>query len=68
MSTLSYFALGATLTASLPSMVQQISAPSNRGFLYALLNSSFAFYLFSYQGMPLDSTFYIFNRHNIRHD
>lgn len=49
MSTLSYFALGATLTASLPSMVQQISAPSNRGFLYALLNSSFAFYLFSYQ-------------------
>lgn len=48
-SALSYFALGATLTASLPSMVQQICAPSNRGFLYALLNSSFAFYLFSYQ-------------------
>ncbi|GLJ43800.1 hypothetical protein SUGI_0911850 [Cryptomeria japonica] len=49
MLTLSRFALGATLTATLPSMVQQICAPSNRGFLYALLNSSFAFYLFSYQ-------------------
>ncbi|KAH9309119.1 hypothetical protein KI387_037030, partial [Taxus chinensis] len=49
MLTLSRFALGATLTATLPSMVQQIYAPSNRGFLYALLNSSFAFYLFSYQ-------------------
>eukprot|EP01018_Ginkgo_biloba_P004856 Gb_05340 [translate_table: standard] len=49
MATLSRFALGATLTASLPSMVQQICAPSNRGFLYALINSSFAFYLFSYQ-------------------
>uniref|UniRef100_A0A7C9ELX7 Alpha-1,3-glucosyltransferase n=1 Tax=Opuntia streptacantha TaxID=393608 RepID=A0A7C9ELX7_OPUST len=46
---LKLFCLVATLSTSLPSMIQQIMAPSNRGFLYALLNSSFSFYLFSFQ-------------------
>ncbi|KAG7543780.1 Glycosyl transferase ALG6/ALG8 [Arabidopsis thaliana x Arabidopsis arenosa] len=41
--------LAATVLASLPSMVQQILSPSNEGFLYGLLNSSMAFYLFSFQ-------------------
>ncbi|CAH2079735.1 unnamed protein product [Thlaspi arvense] len=41
--------LAATILASLPSMVQQIISPSNEGFLYGLLNSSLAFYLFSFQ-------------------
>lgn len=40
---------GATAFAFLPSMVQQIWAPSKQGFLYGLLNSSLSFYLFSYQ-------------------
>lgn len=43
--------LAATVLASLPSMVQQILSPSNEGFLYGLLNSSMAFYLFSFQGI-----------------
>ncbi|XP_027358748.1 probable dolichyl pyrophosphate Man9GlcNAc2 alpha-1,3-glucosyltransferase [Abrus precatorius] len=38
-----------TVITCLPSMVQQIKSPSNRGFLYGLLNSSFSFYLFSFQ-------------------
>ncbi|KDP32946.1 hypothetical protein JCGZ_12977 [Jatropha curcas] len=38
-----------TILTCLPSMVQQIMAPSKRGFLYGLLNSSFSFYLFSFQ-------------------
>ncbi|XP_072998264.1 probable dolichyl pyrophosphate Man9GlcNAc2 alpha-1,3-glucosyltransferase [Typha latifolia] len=38
-----------TVLAFLPSFVQQIKFPSNLGFLYALLNSSFSFYLFSFQ-------------------
>lgn len=41
----------ATILTCLPSMIQQIWAPSNQGFLYGLLNSSFSFYLFSFQGM-----------------
>ncbi|ESQ47220.1 hypothetical protein EUTSA_v10027717mg [Eutrema salsugineum] len=41
--------LAATVLASLPSMVQQILSPSNEGFLYGLLNSSMAFYMFSFQ-------------------
>ncbi|CAM6100947.1 unnamed protein product [Calypogeia fissa] len=47
--TLAKLALGATISAALPSMVQQIRAPSRKGFLYAMLNSSFAFYFFAYQ-------------------
>ncbi|KAI3867136.1 hypothetical protein MKX03_026951 [Papaver bracteatum] len=43
------FSLSATLLGVLPSMVQQIKAPSDLGFLYALLNSSLSFYLFSFQ-------------------
>lgn len=39
----------ATIAAVLPSMVQQIRAPTCQGFLYGLLNSSFSFYLFSFQ-------------------
>lgn len=46
---LKLFCLVATLSASLPSMIQQIMNPSNQGFLYGLLNSSFSFYLFSFQ-------------------
>ncbi|KAL1348226.1 hypothetical protein HN51_024198 [Arachis hypogaea] len=41
--------LTATVITCLPSMIQQIKSPSNRGFLYGLLNCSFAFYLFSFQ-------------------
>lgn len=41
--------LGATISTCMPSMVQQIRAPSNQGFLYGLLNTSFSFYLFSFQ-------------------
>ncbi|XVF37657.1 hypothetical protein REPUB_Repub20aG0028500 [Reevesia pubescens] len=43
------FSLAATLLTCLPSMVQQVLAPSSKGFLYGLLNSSFSFYLFSFQ-------------------
>lgn len=43
--------LSATILAFLPSFVQQVKSPSNLGFLYSLMNSSFSFYLFSYQGM-----------------
>lgn len=46
LKTLSLFA---TVSSFIPSLIQQIKAPSNDGFLYALLNSSFAFYLLSYQ-------------------
>lgn len=38
-----------TLAAALPAGVQQVRAPSRRGFLYCLLNTSLAFFLFSYQ-------------------
>ncbi|WJX65886.1 dolichyl-P-Glc:Man9GlcNAc2-PP-dolichol alpha-1,3-glucosyltransferase [Trifolium repens] len=38
-----------TIISCFPSMVQQIKSPSNKGFLYGLLNSSLAFYLFSFQ-------------------
>lgn len=46
---LKFISLTATVLTCLPSMVQQVMAPSSRGFLYGLLNSSFAFYLFSFQ-------------------
>lgn len=48
---LKLLSLGATVSTCLPSMVQQIRAPSNQGFLYGLLNSAFSFYMFSFQGM-----------------
>ncbi|KNA20327.1 hypothetical protein SOVF_053420 [Spinacia oleracea] len=48
-SSLKLISLAATLSTCLPSMIQQIKDPSNKGFLYALLNSSFSFYLFSFQ-------------------
>ncbi|XP_047310581.1 probable dolichyl pyrophosphate Man9GlcNAc2 alpha-1,3-glucosyltransferase [Impatiens glandulifera] len=44
-----YISLTVTVIAALPSTIQQIWAPSKQGFLYGLLNSSMAFYLFSYQ-------------------
>lgn len=47
---LTFMSLGATTAAILPSMVQQICAPSTKGFVLAMLNSSLAFYLFAYQG------------------
>ena len=47
---LALMALGATVTAALPSMLQQIWAPSARGFLLAMLNGSFAFFFFAFQG------------------
>ncbi|KAF3449634.1 hypothetical protein FNV43_RR10365 [Rhamnella rubrinervis] len=46
---LKLLSLSATITTFLPSMVQQIKAPSKQGFLYGLLNSAFSFYLFSFQ-------------------
>ncbi|CAK7344381.1 unnamed protein product [Dovyalis caffra] len=46
---LRFLSLVATILAFLPSMIQQVLAPSSKGFLYGLLNSSFAFYLFSFQ-------------------
>ncbi|KAJ7975731.1 Alpha-1,3-glucosyltransferase [Quillaja saponaria] len=46
---LKLISLTATILTCLPSMVQQIWAPSKKGFLYGLLNSSFSFYLFSFQ-------------------
>lgn len=46
---LKLLSFSATLFTVLPSMAQQIRNPSKRGFLYALLNSSFSFYLFSFQ-------------------
>ncbi|KAL2632709.1 hypothetical protein R1flu_004188 [Riccia fluitans] len=49
MGLLAKLALGTTVSACLPSMVQQIYAPSRKGFLYSMLNCSFAFYFFSYQ-------------------
>lgn len=48
---LKIMSLSATILAFLPSFVQQVKSPSNLGFLYSLMNSSFSFYLFSYQGM-----------------
>ncbi|XP_065855933.1 probable dolichyl pyrophosphate Man9GlcNAc2 alpha-1,3-glucosyltransferase isoform X1 [Euphorbia lathyris] len=47
--TLKNLSLAATILTCLPSMVQQIMSPSSKGFLYGLLNGSFAFYLFSFQ-------------------
>ncbi|KAJ4972365.1 hypothetical protein NE237_005464 [Protea cynaroides] len=46
---LKLLSFSATFLGILPSMVQQIKCPSDQGFLYSLLNSSFAFYLFSFQ-------------------
>lgn len=46
---LKLLSLAATLCTCLPSMVQQIRDPSKHGFLYALLNSAFSFYFFSFQ-------------------
>ena len=48
---LKLMSLSGTILAFLPSFVQQVKSPSNLGFLYSLMNSSFSFYLFSYQGM-----------------
>lgn len=56
---LKLLSLGATVSTCLPSMVQQIWAPSNQGFLYGLLNSAFSFYMFSFQGKS--SFFYLLN-------
>lgn len=39
----------ATMAGFLPSMTQQIRRPSERGLLYCMANSAFAFYMFSYQ-------------------
>ncbi|KAF6153700.1 hypothetical protein GIB67_000933 [Kingdonia uniflora] len=49
MQQLKLLSLSATLTSLLPSMVQQIKSPSDHGFIYALFNSSFSFYIFSFQ-------------------
>ncbi|XXG80071.1 hypothetical protein AAC387_Pa09g1017 [Persea americana] len=46
---LKLLSFSATFISILPSMIQQIRDPSNNSFLYALLNSSFSFYLFSFQ-------------------
>lgn len=49
MQSLKLLSLAATVSTCLPSMVQQLQSPSSRSFLYALLNSAFSFYLFSFQ-------------------
>lgn len=41
----------ATLAALTPSCMHQIRSPSRLGLLYCMLNSSLAFFLFSYQVM-----------------
>lgn len=46
---LARLALVATIMSFLPSVVQQIKAPSHHGFLLAMFNTSLSFYLFSYQ-------------------
>ncbi|XP_020108916.1 probable dolichyl pyrophosphate Man9GlcNAc2 alpha-1,3-glucosyltransferase [Ananas comosus] len=46
---LKLLSLFTTILGFLPSLVQQVKSPSNLGFLYSLLNSSFSFFLFSYQ-------------------
>ncbi|XP_020600071.1 probable dolichyl pyrophosphate Man9GlcNAc2 alpha-1,3-glucosyltransferase isoform X2 [Phalaenopsis equestris] len=46
---LKFLCLCTTVSVCWPSCYWQIKAPSDLGFLYGLLNSSFAFYLFSYQ-------------------
>jgi alpha-1,3-glucosyltransferase len=38
-----------TLAAALPACAHQVLRPSRRGFLYCLLSTSLAFFLFSYQ-------------------
>ena len=40
---------GASLAATLPSMVHQLRAPSPKGLLLGMANSAIAFFLFSYQ-------------------
>ncbi|KAM7524205.1 hypothetical protein LguiA_014107 [Lonicera macranthoides] len=49
MQFLKFLSLAATVSTCLPSMVQQIRDPNSQSFLYALLNSAFSFYLFSFQ-------------------
>ncbi|KAJ4793211.1 hypothetical protein LUZ62_044457 [Rhynchospora pubera] len=46
---LKLMSLSLTVLTFLPSLVQQVKYPSNLGFLYALMNSSFSFFLFSFQ-------------------
>ncbi|XP_073261711.1 LOW QUALITY PROTEIN: probable dolichyl pyrophosphate Man9GlcNAc2 alpha-1,3-glucosyltransferase [Populus alba] len=48
-NSLRFLSLVATILTFLPSMIQQIWSPSSKGLLYGLLNSSLAFYLFSFQ-------------------
>ena len=45
---------GSSLLAALPSMVQQIKHPTRTGLLLSMTNSALAFFLFSYQVLPLD--------------
>ena len=40
---------GATALAMLPATVHQVLRPSAKGLLYAMANSAFAFFLFSFQ-------------------
>ncbi|EPS58794.1 hypothetical protein M569_16019, partial [Genlisea aurea] len=54
---LKLLSLAATLSACVPSMIQLLRSPTRLGFLYGLMNSSLAFYLFSFQGNV--STFYV---------
>lgn len=47
---LARLALVVTVAAATPPMVHQILRPSKEGLLLALLNSSFAFFFFAFQG------------------
>ncbi|KAI3451759.1 hypothetical protein Pfo_008424 [Paulownia fortunei] len=46
---LKLLSLVATVSTCLPSMIQLVWSPTERGFLHGLLNCSFSFYLFSFQ-------------------
>eukprot|EP00897_Mesotaenium_endlicherianum_P001127 jgi/Mesen1/11014/ME000098S10405 len=46
---LAKIAMGATIAAAMPSVVQQICHPSSKGLMFAMLNSSLAFFLFAFQ-------------------
>ncbi|KAK9135766.1 hypothetical protein Syun_015096 [Stephania yunnanensis] len=49
MQLLKLLSFSMTLLSILPSIIQQIRSPSRQGFLFAMLNSSLSFYLFSFQ-------------------
>lgn len=62
---LKLLSLTATVSTFLPSMIQQIRAPSGRGFLYSMLNTSLSFYLFSFQGQKYVRPLFLFSIYSL---